>query len=354
MFSKEGGDCVKPIISIIVPVYNTSKLLDRCMESLLKQTYENIEIILIDDGSTDESSVICDSYASLDKRVSVIHKKNEGLGMARNTGIDAACGEYIGFVDSDDYVDINMYQSLFNAIKENEADTSYCRYFNVTNKGEAFKAEEKYKLSTYRDHQVQLLLLGMIGSSPEASGDVEIGMSVWKGLFSADIIRKNNIRFFSERQYISEDIIFHIDYLKKSQCVAIVQHGYYFYCDNSNSLTKTYRKDRFDMEKILYKKEIESLSDIFKYDIFITRLNKSFAGRVRRCIKQEIFDNVEKNTVNANIKKICEDDIVKKVFEDFTFGEYKFPIYLSGIFVRNRMIILLKVFFGCEHMLRKK
>ena len=95
-------------VSIIVPVYKTEKYLKRCLDSLLNQTLEDIEIILVDDGSPDSAPALCDNAAKTDGRIKVIHKKNEGLGTARNTGMDAACGKYIGFVDSDDFVKTNI------------------------------------------------------------------------------------------------------------------------------------------------------------------------------------------------------------------------------------------------------
>src|SRR5574344_1424030 len=109
-----------PKVSIIVPIYNVEKYLDRCMESLLNQTLKDIEIIMVDDGSPDNCPKMCDEYAKRDKRVKVIHKKNGGLGYARNSGLDIATGEYVAFVDSDDYVDVNMYETLYNFAKDND------------------------------------------------------------------------------------------------------------------------------------------------------------------------------------------------------------------------------------------
>ena len=105
----------KPLVSVIIPVYNVENYLKRCIDSVVNQSLRNIEIILIDDGSLDSSSKICDEYKVLDERITVIHKQNEGLGMARNTGIDIASGKYIAFVDSDDYIESNMYELLYNS-----------------------------------------------------------------------------------------------------------------------------------------------------------------------------------------------------------------------------------------------
>lgn len=125
-----------PIISIIVPVYNTEKFLSKCIESILNQTFKDFELILVDDGSLDLCPKICDEYAQKDARIKVIHKKNGGLSDARNAGIEAACGEYLGFVDSDDYIKENMYEVLYNLISEYQADISICMAVSVDENSE--------------------------------------------------------------------------------------------------------------------------------------------------------------------------------------------------------------------------
>lgn len=116
------------VISIIVPVYNAENYLGRCIDSIINQTYRFLDIILVDDGSTDNSGKICDEYAIRDKRIRVIHKQNGGLSDARNVGIEAAKGKYIGFVDADDYISEHMYERLFSCLQRENADITMCRY----------------------------------------------------------------------------------------------------------------------------------------------------------------------------------------------------------------------------------
>lgn len=113
-------------ISIIIPVYNVEKYLKMCLDSVINQTYQNLEIILINDGSTDNSGKICEEYKRADSRIILIHKENEGLSMARNTGLDIASGEYISFVDSDDYISRNMVETLYNRLLETQSDMAVC------------------------------------------------------------------------------------------------------------------------------------------------------------------------------------------------------------------------------------
>ena len=123
---------IKPLISVIVPVYNAEKYLSKCLDSILAQTYTNLEIILVDDGSTDNSSKICEKYARKDNRIKVIHKQNGGVSSARNTALAIVTGEYIGFVDSDDYVDHDMYDYLLSLIILNKADISRCSIYEIS------------------------------------------------------------------------------------------------------------------------------------------------------------------------------------------------------------------------------
>ena len=117
-----------PIISIIVPIYKTEKQLGRCIDSILSQTFTDFELILIDDGSPDRCPELCDDYEKQDNRIRVIHKKNEGQARARNIGLDLAKGQYIGFVDSDDYIERDMYEKLYSALVKNNADLCICGY----------------------------------------------------------------------------------------------------------------------------------------------------------------------------------------------------------------------------------
>lgn len=124
---------MEPKISVIIPVYNVEDYLPKCLESVIKQTYTNLEILLINDGSTDCSAEICEHYAASDPRIKIIHKENGGLSDARNVGIEAANGEFLGFVDSDDWIDVDMYEILFQLISTYEADIAICRIREILN-----------------------------------------------------------------------------------------------------------------------------------------------------------------------------------------------------------------------------
>lgn len=333
----------QPLISIIVPIYNVSKYLDRCMDTILNQTYKNLEIIMVDDESPDDCGKKCDEYAKKDDRIVVIHKKNAGLGMARNSGLEIAKGQYVGFVDSDDYVSKDMFEKLYETLKKNNADTCFGRYYDVDSNGNARDAKEYYKRNLYQGNQVKELILAMIGSLPEAPGDVEIGMSVWKSLYSMELIKKYNLRFPSEREFISEDIVFHMEYLQKAQVVVVCDNFGYYYCDNGASLTKSYKTDRFEKEKILYLKEQDELRKIFKEEEFEQRLYKAFMGRVRRCLLQETGSNLNKKQIKRNMKKICEDQCVQNILKDIDNKKNTYSKKIVNIMIKYKMFFALEV-----------
>ena len=135
-------------ISVIVPIYNVEQYLSQCLDSIINQTYTNLEIILINDGSTDNSEKICNQYKLLDPRIIVIHKTNGGLSDARNTGIKIATGDYISFVDADDFIDKNMYTILFQKINTTNADIIWYNHYNYqsSNESSIFVQEKQYLL----------------------------------------------------------------------------------------------------------------------------------------------------------------------------------------------------------------
>lgn len=141
-----------PLITIVVPIYNVERFLRSCIESILVQSYKNLEIILVNDGSTDSCGEICDEYEKTDARIHVIHQVNKGLSEARNAGIDSAKGEYIAFIDSDDYIDDNYVERLFRALVENDAEISVCSFRCVSEEGTYLKdatvLKEKQKIFT--------------------------------------------------------------------------------------------------------------------------------------------------------------------------------------------------------------
>ena len=218
-------------ITVIVPIYNTGRFLERCLDSIAKQTMQDIQVVLVDDGSTDESADIYQEYLNKYTNFELIKKENAGLGFARNSGLEVARGRYVAFLDSDDYVAPDFYEKMYRAIMLNKADTCVAGYTLLKNDGEKILKELQANVIAGVG-VVQEVLPDILGAQPTERNDVVLGMSVWKNLFSVDVIKKYQIRFCSERQFISEDAIFAIDYYRFAKKVVILNECGYFYCEN--------------------------------------------------------------------------------------------------------------------------
>lgn len=307
-----------PKVSVIVPIYNVEKYLDRCMESLLNQTLKDIEIILVDDGSPDNCPKMCDDYAKKDERVKVIHKKNAGLGYARNSGLEIAMGEYVAFVDSDDYVELNMYEKLYETAQSTRSDTVFCGFKKYFSDGRTIQHQHTKTLLTFKNDEVTDLMLDFIASSPIYKCDWKYEMSVWHGIYTVDIIRRNDIKFISERELLSEDLPFQVRYLKESKAVAYMPDCFYYYCmNNTGSLTHAnYSPDK--------------LARTLKLIDYLSNETKQINGadmRIKRffiCYLRALLYGVAESSFNLSTKRIyalelCDDNIWEKI-EDYPYN----------------------------------
>lgn len=305
------------LISVIVPVYNVEKYLRVCLESLLKQTYKDLEVIMINDGSTDTSGKICDEYAEKYENFMVIHKKNSGLGMARNTGLKHISGDYVTFLDSDDYLDQECIEILHKMLVKNNVDMCKSGFRRITNSGNIVLNREYEDEVFWGEEARTRLLPRMIGSSPAQHDSIE--MCVCGAIYNTKIIKKYNIEFLSERELISEDLVFNIDFMQYANGVCTISDVGYNYRINDNSLTTSYRSNRFEASKHFYlemKHKLESL----KYDnMTFLRLDRMFFIYIKMSIEQECRSDLllSKKEHIENIKKICSDKIVRTVIRNY-------------------------------------
>ena len=223
----------KPIITIVVPVYNVEKEIDRCIHSLVAQTLQDIEIILVDDGSTDASGLICDKWMARDDRISVVHKANGGLSSARNAGIEIAEGHYIGFVDSDDYVDPRMYQALLEGFSDESISICCCGRY-VHHDGiidEQYSLQEPRSFTRYEAAKEVLL-----------NGAIDV--AAWDKLYKRELFRR--IRYPEGR--ISEDAAVILPLLSSSNMIRHIGTSYYHYCYRDCSISKaSYSHKKYDV-----------------------------------------------------------------------------------------------------------
>lgn len=241
-------------ISIIVPVYNCEELIQRCINSLLKQTYKNIEILLIDDGSKDNSGKICDEYEKKDSRIKVFHKENGGVSSSRNLGLKKMTGNYFMFVDSDDYLDFNSIESLINNLKKDDEIIGLCYK-------EIFDNKEKIKrrpiIYTRDDFIVSIL-------NNETPG------CCWGILYNSNLQKKENLFFDSNTNYM-EDTLFLINYLIIADIAKVnfIDLAYYNYYVNPSSLTHS----NISINTIKgYHYSLDKINDLtnYIYDEFVT------------------------------------------------------------------------------------
>jgi glycosyltransferase involved in cell wall biosynthesis len=237
---------MKPKVSIIVPIYNMESYLTRCLDSLLSQSLADLEIITVNDGSTDASAEILYEYAEKDNRIVVIIKQNGGVSSARNAGIQAAKGEYIGFVDPDDWVDTRMYEAMYNAAIHDQADIVMCTYireFAGHSKEKNFPLPDKvcYDSDEVRS-KVLRRLVGPLNKEVANPEFLDAWGTVWSKLYRSEIIKENRLQFIDLKEIGSnEDSLFNIHALYYARSFVFLNRPYYHYWrGNTTSVTSRY------------------------------------------------------------------------------------------------------------------
>ena len=238
-------------VSIVVPCWGVEKYIDCCVSSLVNQILKDIEIILVDDESPDRVPEMCEVWARKDSRIKVVHKKNAGLGMACNSGIEVATGDYIAFCDSDDWVDAEMYETMYKAAVKYQADMVFTGLKRVDMDGNPCGTLPHRKETQFFQERedINKLACDMIASSPHVRYEHTIQMSAKVVLYRRQVIEQNHIQFVSEREIPSEDLHFNLNVLSKSRKVCVLPFSFYNYRVNTNSITK---KSKIFPTKFLY------------------------------------------------------------------------------------------------------
>jgi len=271
------------LISIIIPAYNVEKYLDRCLETVVNQTYKNIEIILIDDGSTDATPILCDEWAIKDQRIKVIHKVNGGLSAARNTGMELATGKYIGFVDSDDWIEYDMFAYLHHLIIKYHVEAAFCDFRRLKDK--KTKKNEKEKLIIRKDEALDRYFYRVDGGKSS--------YAVWCGLYNKDAIK--NIKFIIGE--INEDVLFRYEVYKRIRKIAFSNLCKYNYFINDTGITmgKLSQKD-YSLFRI-WDYIVEQEKDTCHYEYAVlNRKRATYTLYVKGVLSGN--ENVDINTLN--------------------------------------------------------
>lgn len=289
---------MRPKISVIVPVYNTEKYLDRCIQSILAQTYTDFELLLVDDGSTDSSGAICDKYAEQDSRVRVFHKENGGVSSARNQGLDNAKGEWITFVDSDDWVD----REFFNILSKSSKPDILISYYVAD--GWSRWVSVPFEDATFNTKNMKVFLNKYL---------ISCNMP-WGKWIKRSLIETFKIRFDSNFSY-GEDTLFIMDCLSKVESVETNSESLYHYdCTNSMSLSKITRDVNYYILLIdEISRRIKILSAQFNAD------NNDITASIIRMHVNFIFNKLDyrSSAIKENLYAICSNENVKRVLADY-------------------------------------
>lgn len=319
-------------VTVIVPVYNAQKYLSRCVDSILSQTYHDIEVILVDDGSTDSSAQMCDDFAHRDNRVKVIHKENAGAGMARNTAFEHTTGEYILFVDSDDYIEKDTIKKCVDSINEHGSDTVVFGHTFVYANGKTQTHQVHSNKMRYDEDSIKSDLLPSFFTFSKG-----FDVSVWGKLFSTQIIKDNELWFLSEREYYSEDSLFLLQYFPKSKSTSVVDENLYYYFENTSSLSREYEQERQDKLDIFKNKAL----DIAKKENITEMVKPHILVKYQLCAVIEYKQIASSDMTFAQkvlkIREYSSTDAIKSTLRKDVISKHSFAMRLFYTCIANRM-----------------
>ena len=326
----------KEIISIVVPVYNVEKYLNRCVNSLINQSYDNLEIILVDDGSHDSSPAICDYLAKKDDRIKVIHKRNGGLSSARNAGIYIAKGKYIGFVDSDDDVESDMYEKMFSIAEQYNVDFVMSDYKRI-------ESDEHQYLKTLdidKGYYNRQKIINNVFPNLIMSENLEYGplLSVWNCLYRREFLKKNRL-VFDEKVRWSEDNIFSAIAGYNCQSFYYMKgEALYHYYNNPGSITTSYRKGAWVVYSIMNKHLHKYFDNVSDYD-FHRQLKLHLMFYACNCTNQEAL--LPRKQAITGIRDILDSRQLMDAFSGFKMPNVNFKLKLQLYLIKYRKSRLL-------------
>jgi glycosyltransferase involved in cell wall biosynthesis len=339
------------LVSIIVPIYNAEKYLKTCIDSILNQTYENIEVILINDGSTDNSKKICCEYKEKDSRIVVIDQPNCGPSISRNNGLKLSTGKYVQFVDADDYIEQDMTEKLIKSMDNNTqlVMSAFNVVFIKDGKGDKV-TNDCNKLLGMKNYYKKPEFLSVFGEFFL----LDYINVLWNKLYSIDVIKKNNLRFIDDL-FMGEDLLFNLDYIKSCDDIKFINQPLYNYLQiNENSLTRKSKKNFFEIQQMLFKKVREFMKENDCY----SNKNKGCVEKLYTDLIISSFDNIildsnlNGNSKKAYMNRIVQDDSVRESIQFFKFGNIqKKLIYL---FIKYKKVICIYLLIKYKLILKNQ
>ena len=323
-------------ISIIVPVYNVEALLSRCIDSILAQTKKNIEILLVDDGATDGSGAVCDDYATRDERIRVIHKSNGGLTSAWKAGAAAATGAYVGFVDSDDWIDKDMYERMWESAVKYDSDIVVC---GLVFDYEASSMENRKEISgfkeEYYDSKALEKLYPTLINDGHFFGRMLQPARVTK-LYRRALVKKN-MPLCKEEVTVGEDMQLTLPALLDAKSMSVVKDFYpYHYWFNQKSMTGKYDPGYLDKIKVMEKRLKEISKEKLIYD-FAPQITNDFLGLAVIGLKNGVIRNTDGyQSAMGIIRKYCRDESVREALRFHTMDKLPVTIRVFLLLMRAK------------------
>lgn len=293
-------------VSVIVPVYNGEKYIDTCMKCLLEQTYSNIEIILVNDGSKDKSGEICDRYAQNNNNVKVVHKSNGGLSSARNAGIEASTGEFLYFYDVDDEITPDLVKDNVELAQKHNADVVlFCFWYYVEDRKELIPNQMK---ETFIGNAKEFFESGLTEVIEK-----EIFNAPWNKMVRRSVMEENNIRFNTDYP-IYEDVIFASEMFPRVSKVVVNKEMYYkYFVRSSGTLITRYYPNLFDAVSLYYKNIVQYCNKYENHDTQLERFNYLYFRLIAAHLKQvSCHKDLAKKEKYRLLKRICEDQLFRK------------------------------------------
>ena len=313
-------------VSVIIPVYNSEKYLKQCLDSVVNQTLKDIEIIIVNDGSTDNSLVIIQEYANKNKNIKVINKQNEGCYKARNIGLEKSHGKYIAFVDSDDYIEHNMYEKLYKKIKDTDADIVCCCYWHHL----------KNKLKKIANFEYSMNLLTKTNNKLIGAASVILDDSIiWNKIFKRQLLIEKRIKFHSDC-YMADDSFFYIVSILNAKSIVYISDILYVHrVLIKNTITSSYNEQNFDCIKVsqrILEYATQNKMERFMPQIiaFVLRLTVLGYLRINKCYKKKYFEKMCKFIDDYSINSKTKIAFVKNTYNRLSF---KAVIYKNKFFL---------------------
>lgn len=335
-----------PKVSIVVPCWGVEKYLDRCVNSLVSQTLKDIEIILVDDESPDRVPEMCDEWARKDFRIKVVHKKNAGLGMACNSGLQVVTGDFVAFCDSDDWMDSEAYERMYIMAASSKSDVLYTGIQTVDSQGRIRKMNSYSHLRVIK-YKAKIIdfAMDMICSKAEDSVESHVAMSAKVALYKRSLIEKHRLRFVSERQFITEDLIWNLSFLAKASVVTLMPEVFYYYYNNESSLSKKVRLDRFPYFIANYK-ELSRLTAQMQFPEEVqVRIDRMFIRYVRHQVGDVLLSSYSFRKKYLSVNDMLKNEMTINVLS--SFPTYKLIKYQRAIIwlMRHNCVMMLYLLF---------